>query len=249
MCTLSSLYLFSGKRIVRLHEPDFFVSALPLLSQQKGQPMKNHIKRNYNGKEIKTGEVFVPIMYGEFAKAYCKNPDCIKTVSVGGRKFKVMYIAVPKEIAKAACNSFNLAVNEALGHYVVKNSVSADELKDLYELVMETSPEDELTEKEEKHETIDLITYLIHQLIEQSSKHGLAALLLISDIKGKEFHEKMHLGHDATNTVRKQVEDFLRCGLVNIDINGIHSKKSKNTAYYREEAYHLLDALLKMYNA
>lgn len=33
MCTLSSLYLFSGKRIVRLHEPDFFVSALPLLSQ------------------------------------------------------------------------------------------------------------------------------------------------------------------------------------------------------------------------
>ena len=59
----------------------------------------------------------------------------------------------------------------------------------------------------------------------------------------------MHLGHDAANTVRKQAEDFLRCGLVNIDINGIHSKKSKNTAYYREEAYHLLDALLKMYNA
>ncbi len=51
------------------------------------------------------------------------------------------------------------------------------------------------------------------------------------------------------NTVRKQAEDFLRCGLVNIDINGIHSKKSKNTAYYREEAYRLLDALLKMYNA
>ena len=212
--------------------------------------MKNHIERNYNGEEIKPGEVFVPIMYGEFAKAYCKNPDCIKTVSVGGRKFKVMYIAVPKEIAKAARNSFNLAVNEAMGHYAVKNSVSADELKDLYELVMETSPEDELIEKEEKHETIDLITDLIRQLIEQSPKHGFAALLLINNIKGKEFHEKMHLGHDAANTVRKQAEDFLRCGLVNIDINGIHSKKSKNTAYYREEAYHLLDALLKkMYNA
>ena len=104
-------------------------------------------------------------------------------------------------------------------------------------------------EKEEKREITKLITDLIHQLIEQSPKYGFAALLLINNIKGKEFHEKMHLGHDAANTVRKQVEDFLRCGLVNIDINGIHSKKSKNTAYYREEAYHLLDALLKMYNA
>ena len=106
-----------------------------------------------------------------------------------------------------------------------------------------------MMEKEEKREITKLITDLIHQLIEQSPKHGFAALLLINNIKGKEFHEKMHLGHDAANTVRKQAEDFLRCGLVNIDIHGIHSKKSKNTAYYREEAYRLLDALLKMYNA
>lgn len=123
-----------------------------------------------------------------------------------------------------------------MGHYTVRNSVSVNKLEDVYELEMETSPspEDEMMEKEEKREITKLITNLIHQLIEQSPKHGFAALLLINNIKGKEFHEKMHLGHDAANTVRKQAEEFLRCGLINIDINGIHSKKSKNTAYYRE---------------
>lgn len=213
--------------------------------------MKNHIKRNYNGEKIKFEEILVPIMYSDFAESYCTNQECVKTISVGGRQFKVMYVAVPKEISKYARNSFNLAVNEQLGHYTVRNSVSVNKLEDVYELEMEASPspEDEMMEKEEKHEITKLITDLIHQLIEQSPKHGFAALLLINNIKGKEFHEKMHLGHDAANTVRKQAEDFLRCGLVNIDINGIHSKKSKNTAYYREEAYRLLDALLKMYNA
>ena len=196
--------------------------------------MKNHIKRNYNGEKIKSGEILVPIMYSDFAESCCTNQECVKTISVGGRQFKVMYVAVAKEIAK-----------------YVRNSVSVNKLEDVYELEMEASlsPEDEMMEKEEKREITKLITDLIHQLIEQSPKHGFAALLLINNIKGKEFHEKMHLGHDAANTVRKQAEDFLRCGLVNIDINGIHSKKSKNTAYYREEAYRLLDALLKMYNA
>ena len=77
-----------------------------------------------------------------------------------------MYVVVPKEIAKYARNSFNLAVNEQLGHYTVRNSVSVNKLEDVYELEMEASlsPEDEMMEKEEKREITKLITDLIHQL-------------------------------------------------------------------------------------
>lgn len=101
--------------------------------------MKNHIKRNYNGEKIKSGEILVPIMYSDFTESYCTNQECVKTISVGGRQFKVMYVAVPKEVAKYARNSFNLAVNEQLGHYTVKNSVSVNKLEDVYELEMEAS--------------------------------------------------------------------------------------------------------------
>lgn len=94
--------------------------------------MKNHIKRNYNGEKIKFEEILVPIMYSDFAESYCTNQECVKTISVGGRQFKVMYVAVPKEIAKYARNSFNLAVNEQLGHYTVRNSVSVNKLEDAY---------------------------------------------------------------------------------------------------------------------
>ena len=59
--------------------------------------MKNHIKRNYNGEKIKSEEILVPIMYSDFAESYCTNQECVKTISVGGRQFKVMYVAVPKE--------------------------------------------------------------------------------------------------------------------------------------------------------
>ena len=59
----------------------------------------------------------------------------------------------------------------------------------------------------------------------------------------------MHLGHDAANTVRKQSADLLKAGLANINLDEIQSKKSKHTDYYRAEAYRLLDALLKLYNA
>lgn len=105
--------------------------------------MKNHIKRNYNGEEIKSGEILVPIMYSDFAESYCMNQEFVKTISVGGRQFKVMYVAVPKEIAKYARNSFNLAVNEQLGHYTARNSVSVNKVEDVYELEMEASPSPE----------------------------------------------------------------------------------------------------------
>lgn len=211
----------------------------------------NSITRNYNNEPLKPGEVLVPTMYdAAFAKAHCTNPDCIKSINVAGRNFKVLYMAVPESVAKAARSSFNLALNEQLGHYAVPNSVSIDQLTDDYDLDLASvpSPEDIMMECESKAETAAMFADLVHHLIDRSPKHGLAALLLLTDVKGAEFHEKMHLGHDAANTVRKQSENFLKAGLANINLDGLHVKQSKHNEYYRAEAYRLLDALLKLYN-
>lgn len=212
----------------------------------------NKITHNYNGEPLKPGEVLVPTMYDvAFAKAYCTNPECIKSITVAGRNFKVLYMAVPESVAKAARNSFNLTLNEQLGHYAVPNSVSLNQLADDYDLDLASvpSPEDMMIEQENKAETAALFSDLVHHLIERSPKHGLAALLLLKDVKGAEFYEKMHLGHDAANTVRKQSADLLKAGLANINMDELHVRQSKHSDYYREEAYHLLDALLKLYNA
>ena len=217
--------------------------------------MTNRVKsitRNYNNEPLKPGEVLVPTMYdAAFAKSNCTNPDCVKTITVAGRNFKVLYIAVPESVAKAARSSFNLALNEKLGHYAVPNSVSLDQLADDFDLnlAIVPSPEDVLIEQENKAETAAMFADLVHHLIDHSPKHGLAALLLLNDVKGAEFHEKMHLGHDAANTVRKQSADLLKAGLANINLDELHAKRSKHSDYYREEAYRLLDALLKLYNA
>ena len=212
----------------------------------------NSITRNYNNEPLKPGEVLVPTMYdAAFAKAHCTNPDCIKIITIAGRNFKMLYMAVPESVAKAARSSFNLALNEQLGHYAVPSSVSIDQLADDYDFDLATvqSPEDMMIEQENKAETATLFANLVHHLIDRSPKHGLAALLLLNDVKGAEFHEKMHLGHDAANTVRKQSADLLKAGLANVDMDKLHIKQSKHNEYYRTEAYRLLDALLKLYNA
>lgn len=212
----------------------------------------NKITRNYNNEPLKPGEVLVPTMYdAAFVKANCTNPDCIKTITIAGRNFKVLYVAVPESVAKAAHSSFNLTLNEQLGHYAVPNSVSIDQLADDYDLDLAIVPslEDMMIEQENKAETAAMFADLVHHIIDRSPKHGLAALLLLNNVKGAEFHEKMHLGHDAANTVRKQSEEFLKAGLANLNMDEFHVKHSKHSDYYREEAYRLLDALLKMYNA
>ncbi len=238
------LYLFAGNST----GPPSQIDKMEVFMSKK----INTITHNYNGEPLKPGEVLVPTMYdAAFAKAHCTNPDCIKSINVAGRNFKVLYMAVPESVAKAARSSFNLALNEQLGHYAVPNSVSLNQLADDYDLDLATvpSPEDMMIEQENKTETAALFSDLVHHLIERSPKHGLAALLLLNDVKGAEFHEKMHLGHDAANTVRKQSADLLKSGLANINMDDLHVKQSKHNEYYRTEAYRLLDALLKLYNA
>ena len=212
--------------------------------------MKESNKLSYNYSPLKPNEVLVPFPYSEiFAKTNITNPDCIGYVTMCGKRFKVMYLPVDKKYEKVAKSSLNLVENEALGHSRVPNSVSMDSLQDDYELNLVTTPSpDEISAKKEQYqETLDKLVSLLKSLIEKSPKHGLATLLRMFEVKGKEFQEELNLGHDAANTVRKQVDEYLAQGLGNIDIDGIKSRKSKNNDLYKEKAYRILYELIDMY--
>lgn len=212
--------------------------------------MKKSNKLSYDYSSLKPNEVLVPFPYDEvFAKTNITNPDCIGYVTMCGKRFKVMYMPVDKKYEKVAKSALNLVENEALGHSRVPNSVSIDSLQDDYELSLATtpSPEELNAKKEHYQETLDKLVALLQSLIEKSPKHGLATLLRFYDVKGKDFQEELNLGHDAANTVRKQVDEYLEQGLGNIDIEAIKFKASKNNDLYKEKAYRILDELIEMY--
>lgn len=215
--------------------------------------MTNTVKsigRNYNGTPLKPGEVLVPIPYNaDFAKAYCTNPECIKTLRIGYKNFKVMYVAVPKEIAAAARSSFNLFTNESLGHYYAPNSVSMDALDEEYEIALASAPaaEDEVFAQVDKQEIREMAIEMLQCLVARSPKIGLAVLLNLAGIKGSEFQQQMQLGHDAANTVHRQAQNLLSEGLSPDTINHVQTKRTKRDSYYLEAANHMLDSLLKMY--
>lgn len=212
--------------------------------------MKKSNKLSYDYSSLKPNEVLVPFPYDEvFAKTNITNPDCIGYVTMCGKRFKVMYMPVDKKYEKVAKSALNLVENEALGHSRVPNSVSIDSLQDDYELSLATTPSpDEINAKKEQcQETLDKLVAILKSLIEKSPKHGLATLLRFFDVKGKDFQQELNLGHDAANTVRKQVDEYLAQGLGNIDIDAIKFKGSKNNDLYKEKAYRILDELIDMY--
>lgn len=80
-----------------------------------------------------------------------------------------------------------------------------DSLQDDYELNLATTPSpDEISAKNEQlQEILDKLVALLMLQSEKSPKHGLATLLRMFEVRGKEFQEELNLGHDATNTARK----------------------------------------------
>lgn len=204
---------------------------------------------NYNGEEIRPGEVMIPFEYTDLDAETCTNPECIKTVRQGGKYFKVIYKAVPEEWAKAGKAAFNLVQNEELGHYDIPNSVSMDAVKDEYDLDLDEAPSAEavLIAKEDRDETLNTFIELMHTLIEKSAKIGYAVLLMHTGVKGEEFYSKMKLSHNPANQVQKQAEGILRGGLVNLDVNTLRCYKNKFEDEYHREAYKLLDQIVKMY--
>lgn len=151
--------------------------------------------RNYNGEPIKANEVMVPFEYMELDTETVTNPECINTIKVGGKAFRVIYKAVDQAWEKDARVAFNLYQNEKLGHYAVPNSVSRDAMEDEYELEIVSAPsaEDIMMAAENTKDTINTFVELVSRVIEKSPKIGYAVLLLHIGVKGTEFCDKVRL--------------------------------------------------------
>lgn len=84
----------------------------------------------------------------------------------------------------------------------------------------------------------------------KAPKHAYAAILMALGIKGKEFADSLRLGHDAANTVRKQVESLAPDSVYNINqlnFEQLKVRNSKNDRYYIAQAGKALDLLIDMY--
>lgn len=73
-------------------------------------------KRSYNNAPVKEGEVLVPMLADDdLIELLDADPDNVRTWSLAGRKFKVLFYPVPKESEKLAREQFYSALNEFLG--------------------------------------------------------------------------------------------------------------------------------------
>lgn len=200
--------------------------------------------RNYNGEPIKANEVMVPFEYTELDAKTVTNPECISSITVGKKSFRVIYKAVDQAWEKDARAAFNLYQNEELGHY----SVSRDALEDDYELELVSAPsaEDIIIAAESTNETVNTFVELVSRVIEKSPKIGYAVLLLHTGVKGAEFYEKMRLTKFPGNRLRQEAEEILKGGLVNFDVDGYKGYKSQFNEIYKEEAYALLNVIIEM---
>ncbi len=119
--------------------------------------------RNYNGEPIKTNEVMVPFEYTELDAKAVTNPECISSITVGKKRFRVIYKAVDQAWEKDARAAFNLYQNEEFGYYAVPNSVSRDAMEDEYELDLVSVPsaEDIIMAVESAKETINTFVDLV----------------------------------------------------------------------------------------
>lgn len=204
--------------------------------------------RNYNGEPIKANEVMVPFEYTELDAKTVTNPECISSITVGKKSFRVIYKAVDQAWEKDARAAFNLYQNEELGHYAVPNSVSRDALEDDYELELVSAPsaEDIIMAAESTKETVNTFVELVSRVIEKSPKIGYAVLLLHTGVKGAEFYEKMRLAKYPGNRVRQEAEEILKGGLANFDVDSYKGYKSQFNDIYKEEAYALLNVIIEM---
>lgn len=204
--------------------------------------------RNYNGEPIKTNEVMVPFEYTELDAKAVTNPECISSITVGKKRFRVIYKAVDQAWEKDARAAFNLYQNEELGYYAVPNSVSRDAMEDEYELDLVSVPsaEDIIMAVESAKETINTFVDLVSKVIEKSPKIGYAVLLLHAGVKDAEFYDKMRLSSFPGNRVRKEAEEILKSGLANFDVESYKGHNSKFDDIYKEEAYALLKVIIGM---
>ena len=112
------------------------------------------------------------------------------------------------------------------------------------------APEDILAAKDEHERNFEHFISNVRVLVEKQPKWALGFLLLCQKIKGEEFANKMKLGHDAANKLRKKISDCLPAtvaSIANIDFSEAKASRSKHDDYYREEAQKFLELLIEMY--
>ena len=219
------------------------------------------LDRNYDGIPITSDQVIVPVIYDPFLAENCVNPDCIGKRTIAGHSFKVIYVAVNKEWAKDATSQFNLLVNEELGHYSRIPAALKKELekKDRPQNPFIKRAEDEseaapaadtdLLAQEEMESEKERILKPFETFLDKAPKHAYAAILMALGVKGKEFADSLRLGHDAANTVRKQVESIAPDNVESINqlnFEQLKVRNSKNDRYYIEQASKALDLLIDM---
>ncbi len=211
-------------------------------------------ERNYNGRTIQDDEVMVPFEYtqADADSGNYRNPDCVRTLKMRDKTFKVIYKAVPKEWAAEAKAAFNYVENEVLGHYQRKGCVSRDFTEERYELALGSAPsaEEEVMEKEHPTSPANTIIDLAEELIEKSPKHGLAFILMGLGVKGDRFAEAMHLSKTCANHVRDQVKDISPDRIHSfsqVKVDELKANRSSKAEYYRDTAYKCLDILIDTY--
>ena len=220
------------------------------------------LDRNYDGNPITPEQVVVPFMYDSFFAENCVNPDCIGKRTIAGHSFKVIYVAINKEWAKDATSQFHLLVNEELGHYsrvpaaLKKELEKKDRPQNPFvkraENEFESAPaaDADLLAQEEMESEKEQILKTFEAFLDKAPKHAYAAILMALGIKGKEFADSLRLGHDAANTVRKQVESIAPDSVDSINqlnFEQLKVRTSKNDRYYIEQAGKALDLLIDMY--
>ena len=114
------------------------------------------------------------------------------------------------------------------------------------------SPEAICIRREERIEANNRFITFFETLIDISPKHALAVLMKAQHIEGQDFYDKMHLSHDAACRVWKQFENLAPKGTHRFDqirLSDLKANRSKEDAYYLEEARAMLDTVLKMCGA
>ncbi len=207
-------------------------------------------QRNYDGRELKPGEVLVGMDLGQvFITDNVKNSDSIKTYVKGNSSRKVVLTAIPEEFKDIAKAQFNFIQNEDNGKYRTKGEVSRDEMVEDYDMVtpdpltcVEAMVEDIIS----RQQATEIFLKHFNQLLEVSPKHAYAFLLVMQGIKGKDFQNKMKLGHEHANTIRKEAERLYNIGLGNINIDDMKAYKTKYTEYYISSVKQILNHLMEM---
>lgn len=211
---------------------------------------KNNV-RDYDGRILNDDEVLVGIPYDElYAKENITNPDCPSSMSMAGRRFKAMLVAVQKEFEKEGIAQMNYDTNEKLGHYSQKNTDDVDWNQDEKAQALYTTPsaEDVYFAQALGDENIISFKRRMKSIIEKAPRVGYAMLIIMEDpsLKGERFYTKMRLGRSEASRIEGVAKECIHKVLHHKDVELKKMNKTRKDDFYRNEADRLIDVVVDM---